>query len=329
MRITMRDVAERAGVSAATVSHVLNNTRFVTDETRQRVMQTIEQMGYRPDITARSFKTGKKNVIGIIVPDIANPIWAIIIEEVEAVLSSHGYRLLICNTKETEERELDHIRSLTSGLVDGLIIASTLNDYTQLKSELPEDLPVVFIDRMLKNCPHDMILPQDAPAIYKGMEHLIMEEGHRRIGFITGLMRISTSTDRLNAYQNAMQDYGLKIEQGFIQQGNSMAKSSVILIEALLQQKCTAIVVSNNIMADDVLFYLSNHGIRLGHDISILGQGIEGQRNYGQRRMNLFIQPTSEIGQTAGQTILERLANPSLPIRQVILNSIFEHSFII
>lgn len=323
MRITMRDVAARAEVSVATVSHVLNNTRFVSEETRERVLQVINQLGYRPDTMARSFKTGKKNLIGIIVPDIANPVWAMMIEEIETVLSNRGYRLIICNTKETEERELEHIHSLTSGLVDGLIIASTLSDYEQLAAELPAGFPVVFVDRMLNNCPHDLILPQDTPAIYEGVERLITEGGHRRIGFITGLMRISTSKDRLAAYRDAMNDYGLPIEDGFIQEGNSMAKSSVILVQKLLQQKCTAIVVSNNIMADDVLFYLNDNGIRLGQDVSILGQGVEGQRSYNLRRMDLFMQPTSEMGKAAGQQILERLEHPDMPIRHIILNSIF------
>lgn len=323
MRVTMRDVASRAGVSVATVSHVINHTRFVSEEMKQAVLKAVEELDYRPDTMARSFKTGKKYAIGIIVPDIANPVWAMIIDEIETILSDQGYRLIICNTKETEERELGHVRSLTSGLVDGLIIASTLSDYKQLAPEIPAGFPVVFVDRNLKNCPHDMILPQDIPAIYQGIERLITEGGHRRIGFISGMMRLSTSIDRLTAYQNVMKDYGLTVEEGFIQNGNSMAKSSVILVQKLLQQNCSAIVVSNNIMADDVLFYLKDNGIRLGQDISILGQGIEGQRDYSLRRMDLFIQPTSEIGRAAGQQILARLEQPSMPIRHMLFSSTF------
>ena len=318
---TMRDIAELSGVSVATVSHVLNNTRFVSEPTRQKVLDVVDKLGYRPDAIARSFKTGKKKLIGIIVPDISNPVWALMIEAVEVVISDHGYRLLICNTKETEAHELEHVHSLTSGLVDGLIIASTLSDYNQLVSEIPSGFPVVFLDRKLKNCPHDMVLPSDMPSIYEGIEHLITEEGHKRIGFITGLMRISTSMERLTAYRSAMHDYGLTIEEGFIQEGNSMAKSSLILVQNLLQLKCTAIVVSNNIMADDVLFYLNEKGIRLNKDISILGQGIERQRNYILRQMNLFVQPTTEMGRAAGQQILNRIKNPELPIQQIILNS--------
>ena len=321
MGITMRDVAVRAGVSVATVSHVLNQTRFVTESTRQKVLEVIDELGYRPDTIARSFKTGKKNIIGIIVPDIANPVWAMIIEEIEAVLSNKGYRLIICNTKETKERELEHVHSLTSGLVDGLIIASTLSEYEPLSAEIPDGFPVVFIDRFPKGCPHDLIISNDSAALYQGVEKLITVDGHSRIGFITGLMRISTSVERLNAYKKAMNDYGLPIEDNFIQPGNSLAKNSVLQVQKLLEQKCTAIVVSNNIMADDVLFYLNDNGIHLGKDISILGQSIEGQRDYNLRRMDLFVQPIAEMGRAAGQQILDRLSEPDMPIRHIILNS--------
>ena len=105
MKASMKDVAKHAQVSVATVSHVINNTRFVSEETRKKVMDSIKALEYVPDLSARSFKTGRKNLIGIIVPDISNPVWAIIIEEVESVLAKDGYKLLIVNTKETEKTD--------------------------------------------------------------------------------------------------------------------------------------------------------------------------------------------------------------------------------
>ena len=116
MRASMKDVAKHAEVSVATVSHVINNTRFVSEETRKKVMDSIEVLGYVPDPTARSFKTGRKNLIGIVVPDIANPVWAIIIEEAESVLARDGYKLLIVNTKETESREIENLKLPASRL---------------------------------------------------------------------------------------------------------------------------------------------------------------------------------------------------------------------
>jgi len=317
----MKDVAKHAEVSVATVSHVINNTRFVSEETRKKVMDSIEVLGYVPDPTARSFKTGRKNLIGIVVPDIANPVWAIIIEEAESVLAKDGYKLLIVNTKETESREIENLKLLSSGLVDGLIIASTLTDFSSIRPLVPEKFPMVFIDRQLPGCPCDMIIPQDYPAIHDGICQMILE-GHRRIGFITGLMRLSTSVNRLNAYKEALTEYGIPVEEDLIQIGNSLSRSAVPLVKTLLDKKCTAIVASNNMMLDDVLYYLNSQRIQLGTDLVLLGQTVEGRKNYYTRDVRMVLQPSKEIGQTAGEQILERIRNPEAPVRTTVLHSV-------
>lgn len=321
MRASMKDVAKHAEVSVATVSHVINNTRFVSEETRKKVMDSIEVLGYVPDPTARSFKTGRKNLIGIVVPDIANPVWAIIIEEAESVLAKDGYKLLIVNTKETESREIENLKLLSSGLVDGLIIASTLTDFSSIRPLVPEKFPMVFIDRQLPGCPCDMIIPQDYPAIHDGICQMILE-GHRRIGFITGLMRLSTSVNRLNAYKEALTEYGIPVEEDLIQIGNSLSQSAVPLVKTLLDKKCTAIVASNNMMLDDVLYYLNSQRIQLGTDLVLLGQTVEGRKNYYTRDVRMVLQPSKEIGQTAGEQILERIRNPEAPVRTTVLHSV-------
>lgn len=320
MKASMKDVARHAKVSVATVSHVINNTRFVSEETRKKVMDSIEALGYIPDPTARSFKTGKKNLIGIIVPDIANPIWAIIIEEVESILAKNGYKLLIVNTKETEQRECENLKLLSSGLVDGLIIASTLTDFSHIRPLVPDNFPMVFIDRQLPNCPCDMIIPQDYTAIHDGICQMILD-GHRRIGFITGLMRLSTSVNRLTAYKDALTEYGIPIDNSLIQIGNSLYQSAVPLVKTLLEKKCTAIVVSNNVMLDDVLYYLNSKKIHLGTELVLLGQTVEGRKDYFTREVRMILQPSKEIGRTAGKQILERIQNPEMSVRTTVLYS--------
>ena len=147
MKVTISDVAKLAGVSTATVSHTINSTRYVSGETKEKVYKAIAELGYTPDASARSFRTGKKKTIGFIVPDISNKFFATMIESVENYLSSHGYHLIIANTKENPEREENNVRLLAAGLVDGLLIASTMENFSRFDALIPAGFPVVLVDR--------------------------------------------------------------------------------------------------------------------------------------------------------------------------------------
>ena len=142
MKVTISDVARLAGVSTATVSHTINNTRYVSAETKEKVYQAINELGYTPDASARSFRTGKKKTIGFIVPDISNKFFGTMIESVEDYLSAHGYHLIVANTKESKEREENSIRLLTAGLVDGLLVASTMDTLQEFDHLIPTGFPV-------------------------------------------------------------------------------------------------------------------------------------------------------------------------------------------
>ena len=147
MKVTISDVAKLAGVSTATVSHTINATRYVSSETKDKVYRAIQELGYTPDASARSFRTGKKKTIGFIVPDISNKFFGTMIESVENYLSAHGYHLIIANTKEDMDREETNLRLLSAGLVDGLLVASTMDDFQRLDQLIPAGFPVVLVDR--------------------------------------------------------------------------------------------------------------------------------------------------------------------------------------
>ncbi|WP_250230287.1 LacI family DNA-binding transcriptional regulator [Anaeropeptidivorans aminofermentans] len=321
-KANMRDVAEHAKVSVATVSHVINNTRFVADETKKRVLKSIEELDYIPDAMARIFKTGKKNLIGFVVPDIANAFFATIIEEIENVISTQNYRLIVVNTKETESREAEHIRALSSGIVDGLIIASTMKDFDQIKSALSTDIPLVFIDRELPGCNCDTITISNYDSIFQGIQTLVMS-GHTKIGYIAGLMRLSTTEERLSAYKDAMKHFGLPLEENFIQYGDSMSQSAIPSLLKLLDMKCTAVIASNNVMSDDVIYYLSDKDIKIGKDLEIIGYNDTGHENYQMRKVHMVSQPVKEMGRLAGKQILKRICLLEDSPKNIILQSAF------
>lgn len=317
----IRDVAKQAGVSTATVSHVINNTRFVTEETRQRVQLAIEALDYHPNAMARSLKTRRYNLIAFVVPDIANAFFATLIEEVENVIAEQGYRLIVVNTKETKEREIENLRALANGFVDGFLIASTLDSYDEIAKVVPEDVPKVFIDRSLPHCPCDTITVANYEAMYQGVTYLI-RTGHTRIGYITGLPRISTTAERLDAYRSAMATHHLPTE-GLIRIGDSMSSCVATNLDALLEANCTALVVSNNVMATEAMLQLLERGLHASKDIDLLGYKDSEQAQYGLQHMHLICQPTIDLARVAGRQILERIESPGLPVRQTVIQAVF------
>ena len=142
------DVAKASGFSIATVSHVINGSRPVSAETAAKVNAAIAALGYVPDSSARSFKTGRHHLVGYIAPDIGNRFFSLILEELEDALALRGYNLLVINTRENGQRELDGFQVLTNGLTDGVICASTFQDYADLKPAIPKNFPLVMIDRL-------------------------------------------------------------------------------------------------------------------------------------------------------------------------------------
>ena len=136
MAATIKDVAAEAGVSTAVVSYVINNTRFVSPEKKAAVERAVKKLSYVPNRTARSFKKGRYNTIGLIVPDIVNPFFGSIVKEAEAVLSKYNYNLLICNTSETKKKELSSIKLMTSGMTDGILLATTCESAKEFEKYL-------------------------------------------------------------------------------------------------------------------------------------------------------------------------------------------------
>ena len=320
-RIGIQEVAQRAGVSTATVSYVINNKKPISPETRKRVEQSIKELGYKPNEIARSFKTGKKNLVAFIVPDIANNFFSTLIEEIESVLASENYKLMILNTKETKKRELDSLNTIASGMVDGVILASTMESYAEIRDVLPSSIPIIFIDRELPGCPSDTITVNCYDATCAGIENLI-RKGHRKIGYITGLPHISTTIERLNAYTAVMKSHGI-YDPSLIRIGDSMSHCVKGHLDSLIDAGCTAVVITNNVMATEAMLQMLDEGIRPGRDIEILGFRDSDQAQYGLQHMDLIIQPTKELGKVAGRRILDRISDPAGLQQRIELQAIF------
>ena len=324
MKVTISDVARLAGVSTATVSHTINNTRYVSEETKEKVYQAIAELGYTPDASARSFRTGKKRTIGFIVPDISNKFFGTMIEAVENYLSARGYHLIIANTKEDAAREETNIRLLSAGLVDGLLVASTMENFEQFDRLIPAGFPVVLVDRTFEAKKYSSLCVSNFQPIYRSVCRLAAK-GAKRIGIVGGLPRLSSTKERISAYQQAVADCGLPQDEALIRYGDSMENSVQACLDALLAEKCDAIVVCQGLMASETVIYLHQKGIQLAEDIDLVSF-VDYDSNFYElysSRMDCIVQPVEELGTAAGEQILSRVENPEAPVFEKVLTSAY------
>lgn len=324
MKITISDVARLAGVSTATVSHTINSTRYVSSDTKEKVYQAIEELGYTPDASARSFRTGKKKTIGFIVPDISNKFFGTIIESAENYLSAKGYHLIIANTKENMDREETNLRLLTAGLVDGLLIASTMDNFSRLDSLIPVNFPVVLVDRTFQTKKYPSVAVSCHNSIYQSVCRLA-DQGKRRIGIIGGLPRLSTTQERITAYRTAIADQGLELDEALIRYGNSMENSVPPCLDHLLEQGCDAILVCQGLMAFATIAYLRRKGIQPCQDLEIVSfvDYDTWAYEFYYDQVDRIIQPVEELGRIAGEQILLQVEQPGAPIEKKVLTSVY------
>ena len=324
MKVTISDVARLAGVSTATVSHTINNTRYVSEETKEKVYKAIAELGYTPDASARSFRTGKKRTVGFIVPDISNKFFGTMIEAVENYLSAHGYHLIIANTKEDAEREETNIRLLTAGLVDGLLVASTMEDFERFDHLIPAGFPVVLVDRTFEDKKYSSICVSNFQPIYRSVCRLA-GKGAKRIGIVGGLPRLSSTKERISAYKEAMADCGLPLDDSLILYGNSMENSVQSCLDQLLERNCDAIVVCQGLMASETVIYLHQKGVQLVKDVDLVSFVDYDSNLYDlySNQMDCIVQPAEELGRSAGEQILSRIENPDAPVFEKVLTSTY------
>lgn len=321
MSARIKDVANLAGVSVATVSHVINGTRFVSDATRQRVQAAVDELQYSPNILARKFKTGSRDTVGFLVPDIANGYFATLIEQVEDILQAHEFRLLVSNTRDEVARELDSLRMLSSGVVDGLVIASTLNDYRLIDELLPPGFPVVLVDRALKNASVDTITTNNYVAIRDGVAELI-QRGHRRIGFLASVQHLNTTAERVRGYREALDEHSIPWDATLVRYLESLTDPLQDSVDALLDLGCSAIVASNNVITGKLVAAM-HQGAWPRLRTEILGYRDSAHYGYLADGSAWLEEPIVEMGRLAGEAIVRRLTEPSTPPTQIVLKASF------
>ena len=319
---SIRDVAKRAGVSTATVSHILNGTRGVADETRAKVLSAVHDLGYRPSAIARSLRTKSTGTLGIIVSDISNPFSTAVVRGIEDVARENSHNVILCNTDESEARADHYLKVLLSKRVDGLILAPTGRLTSSLEMFSATGTPLILIDRLADGIALPYVGVDNVAGARGAVEHLIAD-GHRRIGVISGLPNVSTSSDRMKGYCLAFQSNGLDVISDYIHTGYSSVQGSLRVACDLIRmpKPPTAIFTTNNLMTLGALIAFQNLGVHCPNDIAILGFDDHDWAEIFSPPVSVVRQPMYEIGSTAARLLFRAIQGESLPPEKHLLQT--------
>lgn len=301
--VTIQDVAKKARVSVSTVSRVLNGKADVASETQHRILSVIDSLGYTTNLAARSMRSHKKNLVGLIMPDIAYPFAIEVMKGVNRAIAESEFDLLVYTTGDVRKsgrasHEQKYVSLLTNSISDGVIIVAPV------AGEFHIDAPIVSIDPLASNPNYPAVHATNYHGAIDAMEHLF-GLGHKRIGYISGRAELESSNRRLKGYKDALKKAGIALDEQLIASGDYTTETGVIGARHLLALKKppTAIFASNDQMAMGVFQVAEEMGLRIPDDLSVIGfDNITESKYMGLTTVDQFI---SEMGYVATQMLIK------------------------
>lgn len=326
MGASMKDVARLANVSTATVSHVINETRNVNPETREKVNKAISDLKYDVNPIARNLRSGSSKMIGYVVSNMANYFYMDIALSIDEVLSKHGYHLIFINSNEDTAKEKDNIKNLVMQNVDGLIIAPTNRDCQHISDIVEDKCPCVFFDRKPNGSKWDTILSTNFQGAFEGTECLI-ERGFKKIGFIGSRFDV-TMEERSEGYKAALTSHGIVVDEDLIKygdgrprsmneqkRGNSYSHAGILINE----QKIDAVLCGNSLATVGIINYLKDNGYSLPDEIGVLSFDDSFWMTMGSPQISAINQDKAAIGELVAKTLLERIKGNNRPVHDLLI----------
>jgi LacI family fructose operon transcriptional repressor len=316
---SIKDVAEAAGVSTATVSRVLSSKPHVRPEIRERVLAVVENLSYRPNRVARSLRVQKSNIIGLIVSDIQNPFFTAVSRAVEDLAYEQELNVFLCNADENPKKEKMYLDLMRDENVAGVILSPTRQTADSFAKVANLEIPVVVIDRRVRDIEVDSVLIDNVEAAYKIVEHLVAD-GHQRIGAMFGLGS-TTGRERHEGYLRALKEHGLKPAPELIHYVDARAEEGYQKTRELLNlpEPPDAIFTSNALLSVGAFRALRESKLAIPGEVAFASFDETTWTTLVEPPVTVIEQPTYEIGQTATELLLKRIEEPDRPTREVIL----------
>ncbi|TYB50631.1 LacI family transcriptional regulator [Nonomuraea sp. PA05] len=310
---TIYDVARQAGVSAATVSRVLNGRRTVDPEMVARVLTAVRELGYRPNAVARNLRRSRTTLWAVIVPDIGNPFFTSTVRGIEDVAQQAGYSVVLCNSDESPAKEETYVAAALSEQMAGVIIASS-GSVKAARCLLDSPVPVVAIDRELPRGAVDTVVVDNEEGARAATRHLL-DAGYSRVACVTGPEGVSTADLRLRGYTAALGGAPVVVRTDFREQGGYDAMAALLSSAA----RPDAVFVASNLMAVGALRCLADRGVEVPGQVGLVGFDEIPWADLVRPSLTTVAQPTYELGRMAARLLADRIAAPAARPATVVL----------
>jgi len=306
--VTVANVAQRAGVSPATAARVLSGRGYASDDARRAVLDAAKEIGYVPNHIARSLRTRRTMLAGLLIGDVENSFYSVIAKNVERVAKEAGYHVVLCNSNDDAETESQYLKLLDGIRVDGLIITPTGRNQRHLRRLLEKGTAIIQIDRMVDGLNADAVLLDNEAGAMAAVSHLIAA-GHTRIGILTGPRDVLTARERLEGYERSLREHGIPVRPELIRTGSFLHDHALEAATELLTSRPapTAIFAANNVLAEGCFLALGGLGLRVPRDVSMVAFDDVPWMSMVRPQLATVRQPVADMARSAAELMLRRL----------------------
>jgi LacI family transcriptional regulator len=312
LRVTIKDIAKKADVSANTVSRALNDRGEISEETKQKVLRIAKELGYIPNSLARGLVSRRTKTIGVTVGDNRNPYFAGIVKAIEDAARERGYNIILCNTDEDYDKEKEIIRLLREKMVDGLLITPVDRKGEDIRELRRINFPFVLISRYIDGLKTDYVVNDNVTGAYLAVKCLI-EKGHRRIGHIAGPSPISAGTDRFKGYEKALDESGIEYDESLVIWNNVKIEDGQRSMEELLKMddRPTAAFTFSDYVALGALRAIHDAKLKIPDDIALVGYDDVEFSPFLEVPLTTVHQPRVRIGEMATEILIDKIEGKS------------------
>jgi LacI family transcriptional regulator len=318
---TIRDVAKHAGVAPITVSRVVNNSGYVSQEIRQRVEKSVAELSYVPNSLGPSLRSKKTYILALILSDITNPFWATVARGVEDACDAHGYYVVLCNTDESQAKQDRYVTVMLRKQVDGFLLVPARSSNETIRTIQEQNIPVVVLDRTVSDADVDTVRCDSEMGAYQITRHLV-HRGHQNIAVLSGSLEISTAIDRVAGYQRAIKEAGLSVDEHNIYWGDFGHDAGFEAMKQVLltRPRPTALVAGNNFIAIGAMHALAEAGLHVPQDMALVSFDEFPPGLTIEPFFTSVVQPAYQMGYRATELLLSRLSGQTAePTQEIIL----------